>query len=104
MAYLAHSANAAGRPQTLAEHLRRTAEIAALFASSFGASDEARLAGLLHDLGKYGDLFQLRLRGEVHGVDHWSAGAWVGLSMHRNIAAALAVQGHHIGLQQLDSL
>ena len=104
MAYLAHSANAAGRPQTLAEHLRRAAEIAASFASSFGASDEARLAGLLHDLGKYGDLFQLRLRGEVHGVDHWSPGAWVGLAMHRNIAAALAVQGHHIGLQQLDSL
>jgi CRISPR-associated helicase Cas3/CRISPR-associated endonuclease Cas3-HD len=104
VAYLAHSANAAGRPQTLGEHLRRTAEIAALFASSFGASDEARLAGLLHDLGKYGDLFQLRLRGEVHGVDHWSPGAWVGISMHRNIAAALAVQGHHIGLQSMDSL
>lgn len=27
-------------------------------------AEEARLAGLLHDLGKYGDRFQARLRGE----------------------------------------
>lgn len=104
MAYLAHSANAAGRPQTLAEHLRRTAEIAASFASSFGASDEARLAGLLHDLGKYGDLFQLRLRGEAHGVDHWSAGAFLACQRCKNVAVALAAQGHHTGLQSLVSL
>jgi HD superfamily phosphodiesterase len=28
---------------------------AAEFAAAFGAADEARLAGLLHDLGKYGE-------------------------------------------------
>jgi hypothetical protein len=35
---------------------------------------EADLAGLLHDIGKYGDLFQGRLRGEQAGIDHWSLG------------------------------
>ncbi|MEO6697645.1 MAG: CRISPR-associated helicase/endonuclease Cas3, partial [Gammaproteobacteria bacterium] len=62
--------------------------------------NEARLAGLLHDLGKFGDLFQARLRGEESGLDHWSAGAWVALE-HKCAAAALAIQGHHIGLQSL---
>jgi CRISPR-associated helicase Cas3/CRISPR-associated endonuclease Cas3-HD len=104
VAYLAHSANAAGRPQTLEEHLRRTAEIAASFASSFGASDEARLAGLLHDLGKYGDLFQLRLQGKASGVDHWSAGALLACQRCNNVAVALAAQGHHTGLQSLVAL
>lgn len=104
MAYLAHSANVAGRPQTLGEHLRRTAEIAALFASSFGASDEARLAGLLHDLGKYRDLFQLRLQGKASGVDHWSAGALLAYQRCKNVAVALAAQGHHTGLQSLVAL
>ncbi len=63
-------------------------------------NNEAQLAGLLHDLGKFGDLFQARLRGEESGLDHWSAGAWVALEQ-KCAAAALAIQGHHIGLQSL---
>jgi CRISPR-associated helicase Cas3/CRISPR-associated endonuclease Cas3-HD len=66
-------------------------------------ADEAALAGLLHDLGKYGDRFQARLRGEDKGLDHWSQGAWVALTEHRAIAAALAIQGHHVGLQRANT-
>jgi CRISPR-associated endonuclease Cas3-HD len=104
--YFAHSQNAAGRKHPLAEHLRSVAELAARYAGEAPCSDEARLAGLLHDLGKYGDLFQARLRGEVSGLDHWSQGAFVALRDLHSIAAALAIQGHHIGLQNgdLDSL
>ncbi len=32
-------------------------------------------------------------------MDHWSTGAWVAIG-HHAIAAALAIQGHHVGLQQ----
>ncbi len=71
------------------------------FAGDISWRSEAGLAGLLHDLGKYGDLFQRRLEGKESGLDHWSAGAWSALEQ-RSAAAALAIQGHHIGLQHLD--
>ncbi|MDY7099542.1 MAG: CRISPR-associated endonuclease Cas3'', partial [Pseudomonadota bacterium] len=63
-------------------------------------ADEARLAGLFHDLGKYADRFQKRLEGKDSGLDHWSQGAWIALSQHHAIAAALTIQGHHVGLQR----
>lgn len=99
---LAHSRSKSGRVDTVTDHLQSVATRAAEFAAEFGAGNEARLAGLLHDLGKYGELFQSRLRGEVSGIDHWSAGAWRVLDTYRHngIAAALAVQGHHVGLQE----
>lgn len=61
--FYAHS----GEPwEPLADHLHDVAERAASFASAFGAAEEARLAGLLHDLGKYSELFSLRLAGKEH--------------------------------------
>jgi CRISPR-associated endonuclease Cas3-HD len=80
------------------------AENAAGLAARFGAADEARLAGWLHDLGKYSEKFTARLEGRERGLDHWSAGAWAALTQYRSAAAALAIQGHHIGLQIPDSL
>jgi CRISPR-associated helicase Cas3/CRISPR-associated endonuclease Cas3-HD len=79
---------------------------AAAFASRFGAAEEARLAGLLHDLGKYSEKFTRRLQGQESGLDHWSAGARAALEHGRQnaVAAALAIQGHHIGLQSQSSL
>ncbi|MGD0126153.1 MAG: CRISPR-associated endonuclease Cas3'' [Terriglobia bacterium] len=101
--YYAHSAAVlGGAPEPLKEHLTDVAARAALHAQSFGAEQEAHMAGLLHDLGKYGHLFQRRLEGKEKGIDHWSAGAWAAITKycHEGIAAALAIQGHHIGLQQ----
>ena len=97
--FYAHSANAEGQKHLLATHLTNVAEAARNFAGDAPWADETVLAGHLHDLGKYADLFQARLRGEVSGLDHWSPGAWVALE-HHAVAAALAIQGHHIGLQQ----
>src|SRR3989344_3368298 len=99
--YLAHSANDVGETHPLKAHLANVSSLARNFLEGHSAADEAALAGLLHDLGKYGDLFQARLRGEVSGLDHWSAGARVAIE-HRCAAAALAIQGHHIGLQSLN--
>ncbi|MGC9196144.1 MAG: CRISPR-associated helicase Cas3' [Syntrophobacteraceae bacterium] len=98
--YLAHSANKVGDCHRLLDHLVSVGKNAKDFALKAKWADEALLAGLLHDLGKYPDLFQARLRGEVKGLDHWSAGAWVSLKEFQAVAAALAIQGHHVGLQQ----
>lgn len=99
---LAHSPSPSGRQDPLAEHLTSVAERASEFALAFDADQEARVAGLAHDFGKYGPPFIERLRGKATKVDHWSVGAWVVLQLLKKegIAAALAIQGHHIGLQQ----
>lgn len=98
----AHSANANGDWHPLQEHLASVAKLAGQFSNNLAWQDEVCLAGLLHDLGKYADRFQARLRGSDSGLDHWSQGAWVALAEHQAIAAALAIQGHHVGLQRAD--
>lgn len=102
--YYAHSARLRQRWEPLSEHLGAVADLAARFAEPFGAAEEARVAGLLHDLGKYSDRFTLRLEGKARGLDHWSIGAWAALTKlrHNGVAAALAIQGHHVGLGGAD--
>ena len=97
--YFAHSENEYGIRHRLVEHLRSVSNLAHGFAESFLWRDEVALAGVLHDLGKYGDRFQARLKGEESGLDHWSTGALVALQRYGAVAAALAIEGHHIGLQ-----
>ena len=99
--FFAHSENRVGRRHALKAHLTEVSRLAGEYLAGSAYATEGELAGLLHDLGKYGDRFQARLRGEEQGLDHWSQGAWLALFKHRAIAAALAIQGHHIGLQQL---
>lgn len=65
--YWAHSANAHGKRHRLASHLASVSKLAREFLQGWKGAEEAALAGLLHDLGKYGDLFQARLRGEKSG-------------------------------------
>lgn len=99
--FYAHSAPQRSGWEPLAEHLRLVAERAARYASVFDAEEEARAAGLLHDLGKYSPLFLRRLDNKAHHLDHWTPGASAALREYKQhgIAAALAIQGHHIGLQ-----
>jgi CRISPR-associated helicase Cas3/CRISPR-associated endonuclease Cas3-HD len=100
--FCAHSAGANGEWEPLARHLKDVAQRSAEFASVFEAADEAYNAGLLHDLGKYGQLFQRRLHGQEKGIDHWTAGAWKALRALHGCAVALAVEGHHHGLKRGD--
>ena len=104
--YYAHSAPTREGWEPLRDHLQDVADRAASFAYPFGLAKEARLAGLLHDLGKYSDLFTLRLQNEASGLDHWSAGAKAALDQCGAIASAvaLAIQGHHIGLQSAGAI
>ena len=67
--YYAHSANHIGDWHPLTVHLGSVANLAKDFASESAWRDEAHLAGLLHDLGKYADRFQRRLHGQASGFE-----------------------------------
>lgn len=85
------------REQTILAHLQGTAKLAKEFARPFGGEDQAQLAGMAHDIGKYSSAFQKRLRGDPHMVDHTTAGAYE-CGRQGQIFAAFAVMGHHSGL------
>lgn len=99
--YFAHSKGANGSPEPMKQHIDWVSKLAGEYAQSFDAQEECKFAGRLHDLGKYGDKFQDRLKGIGTGIDHWSAGAYEAIMLNK-IAVALAIQGHHIGLQKGD--
>ncbi|MFQ5347042.1 MAG: CRISPR-associated endonuclease Cas3'' [Rhodothalassiaceae bacterium] len=105
--FFAHSTDDESRENwhLLRDHLIATGEMAARFGAPFGIGRAAQLAGLLHDLGKYSEPFQARLRGESVRVDHATAGAQEIKKLVENgqeavIAEliAFAIAGHHAGL------
>lgn len=93
--------------QRLYEHLINTGDCATAFGQRFGIAEAARLAGLLHDLGKYTPEFTARLMGAQERVDHSTAGAAMVLQLAKTAKAddrlvaeliAYAIGGHHTGL------
>ena len=89
-----------GTWQPLVTHLRNVAGLSAQFASAFNASDEAYLAGLLHDLGKYREEFQRYLRGFCSSsaeTQHAIFGA-AAITEEALFATKLTIAGHHAGL------
>ncbi|CAK0777496.1 CRISPR-associated endonuclease/helicase Cas3 [Azospirillaceae bacterium] len=94
----AHSENSFGNKHLLVDHVRSVSRMAGEFAGSAFWRDEAEFAGLWHDLGKWGELFQNRLKGLEKGIDHWTMGACVAEKVGCRVAA-MAIQGHHLGLQ-----
>lgn len=98
--YLAHISDD-GREQSIKEHLEKTAEMAASFAKPFCMEKQARIAGLLHDIGKYSAGFQKRLQGGPK-VDHSTAGALEACAKSF-LVEAFCVAGHHAGLPNAGS-
>jgi CRISPR-associated endonuclease/helicase Cas3 len=86
--------------ELLIPHLVGTAELAAGFATTFGCAEMGYAAGLLHDLGKYQEDFQRRLRGDPRSVDHAAHGAVYARRHYRTLGNLLAhgIAGHHAGL------
>ena len=98
-----------GRLHELQDHLWGTAERAAIFASEFGFQEWGRLSGLWHDLGKYGERFQKKIKAvfgeDVHleskiKVDHSTAGALYAIQKMGIAGRIIAylIAGHHAGL------
>ena len=101
MEYLAHiDENDRTRTQTLKEHLEGTAELAAQFAGAFGKRDWGYYCGMLHDIGKYSQAFQKKLRENSRlQVDHSTAGAQVCLEKGGFYGfMSYCIAGHHAGL------
>lgn len=102
MEYLAHADGE--RTQSMKEHLEGTAKLAERFAEAFGKGDWGYCCGLLHDIGKYSDAFQKKIRGEERRVDHATAGAQ--LCMEKGglyYFLSYCIAGHHAGLPDYGS-
>lgn len=96
MTYLAHIAEH-GREQTIKAHLDGTAELCRKFASAFGAGELGWMVGQAHDIGKYSQAFQARIRGKQITTDHATAGAQQ-MAMLFGVFPAYCIAGHHGGL------
>ncbi len=101
MEYLAHKRNETdGKEQLLKTHLENTAELCSDFAKSIGKEEYGKLLGMLHDIGKYSEAFQKRIRGGSIRVDHSTAGAKEAFKL-RLLAAVFCISGHHGGLPDM---
>lgn len=102
-----------GRPvadwEPLPTHLREVASLAASFAGVFGWAGIARMAGLLHDVGKCSAEFLAYIRrssdgdGSGRGPDHSTAGARVAAEAYPSTLGhilAAAIAAHHAGLTE----
>lgn len=105
MEWYAHSAEnfPEDQWQTLKSHLENVGLLASHKAKHFNGQDLAQVAGLLHDLGKYTQEFQRRLRGSTVKVDHSTHGASEVLNLESihpffRWLIAYAIAGHHAGL------
>lgn len=121
--YIAHYIGRDRRPQSVREHLGEVASLSSVFADKIRLPSFGKLAGFLHDFGKYGKQFQDYIRSaegqidpntnnipinELKGkVDHSSAGAqlvWETMENSDAIARlcaqvlVLCVASHHSGL------
>jgi len=104
MPYYAHTRPNFGEDmwEPLARHLFEVEEGASRHGSRFGAAELAAVAGVLHDIGKYGPEFQARIRGSGQSADHSTAGAvWAcrNLPVPWQQIVAHVIAGHHSGLK-----
>lgn len=97
----AHTSPDGGAWEPLCDHLRNVARLCAEYCLNAHLDEnEGYVAGLCHDLGKSGHLFQEVLRGHETKIDHESPGAyWILKNLNvSSYDAALAIHAHHKGL------
>lgn len=91
--------------EELSSHLQDVSTRAASFAAAFGWSEMARIAGLLHDIGKVSSAYQAYIASPAvpgrKGPDHSTAGAREALNSYpKGVGWLLAgiIAAHHAGL------
>ena len=95
--YIAHRLED-GKTQPLKDHLLQVASAAERH-SCGTVKKLAYLAGLLHDLGKYSEEFQQRIRGSALQTEHSLAGAQeAGRGNPSALLLQYVIAGHHSGL------
>lgn len=106
--YYAKSKLSNGSQPTVKEHLSAVSELAEQYGNEFERGEEARVAGLFHDFGKYSDTFQDVLRGLKTNVDHAMCGASFLTHVSKKKKAyepiIEVINGHHNGLVAFDEL
>src|SRR5690606_11610462 len=116
MKYIARI-NDRGEEQPLQSHLLGVAECSRFLAEIFHAGELGYAAGLFHDLGKYKEKVQLRIRGHSIKASHSTAGAltvgkdavWRRMfgtaAIHRHLAQLVqfVIACHHGGLRNYGS-
>lgn len=94
--------------QTITDHLTNVSILAGIYAQTFTTREMGEICGILHDIGKYSDDFQKRIRGDNIQTDHSTAGAKTAdlfADEQQNPYSSLAyhlmsyiIAGHHGGL------
>ena len=98
MEYIAHKDG--DRIQTVLEHLTGTAQLAGTFADAFGKQEWGYCCGMLHDIGKYSEEFQKKIKYDTNEqVDHSTAGTKLCMEKGGYYSLlAYCIAGHHAGL------
>lgn len=98
--YIAHRNEYTNEVQTVREHCENTANLCKEYAIP-EMEDLAYAAGKAHDIGKYQEGFQRRIRGENIRVEHSTCGAIaVGEKYPKpmNLMMQYCIAGHHTGI------
>lgn len=99
MIYIAH-VNQCNEIQTVKEHSEKTAQLCSEYAIPV-LKDVMYAMGILHDVGKYQNSFQKRIRGDTIRVEHSICGAIVVKDAYRTPFSLLmqyCIAGHHSGI------
>lgn len=106
--YYAKSPRADGKQVTVKEHLEAVAKLAAQFGREVNLESDAKAAAMLHDFGKYSEMFQKVLTKQMQNADHAFPGAVSILSLCKKRASyqriAEVIAGHHDGLTEFSHL
>lgn len=113
--YYAKSENKYHGKITNKEHNKKVSDLAGKYGEEIDRKDEAKISGLFHDFGKYGDTFEGVLTGRFGKIDHAFPGAaflyktlklekTYGGQKWKNYEPIIeTIMGHHDGIVSLNS-